>query len=538
MNRGTESSTRWDAAAPSWEKSEIDTGLYENVLDLVGRTTARWHNETAFLNSTDSLTFRQTREQAENLARYLGRYAGILPGDRIAVLLSNVLEFPVCLLGVLRSGGVQVSINPQYTSRELHNQLKDSGARLLIVNSSRVGGNYLAGTAVERVLVVGATSEGLWDCVPSMPFDSALQLGAAVTDWSPPTLSGGDLAVLQYTGGTTGISKGAELTHANMIACILQFHTVLGSVIEEGKETILTVLPFYHIIALAINLLTFMSFGARNLVLENPRDPDALADALFLRGVSVITGVNTLYGVLLDAPHLQTVDLRRIKLAIGGGGAVQRAISEAWHARSGRYILEGYGLTEATGAVCINSPEDPAFSGTVGIPFPSTKVLILDDDGNILGCGQEGEISVKGPQIMRGYWNKPDETAAAFTSDGYLRTGDIGAIDERGYIRVCDRKKDMLIVSGFNVYPNEIEGVIAELAEVAECAVMGVPDPKTGEAVKVFVVRRTPSLTEAEIIAHCRGNLTGYKVPRIIQFIESLPKSPVGKILRRELRST
>ena len=538
MNGQIESSTRWNPAAPSWEAPEIDTKVYENVLDLLKCTTAQRHSETAFLSSTNTLTFDQLRAQSNALARYFSGRAGIQPGDRVAVLLSNVLEFPVCLLGILQCGGVQVSINPHYTSRELHYQLKDSGARLLVVNSSRTGEGYLAGTSVEGVLVVGAESENLWDGVPSVPFASALELGALVTDWLSPIIEHSDLALLQYTGGTTGVSKGAELTHANVIACVLQFRMVLGSAIEEGRETILTVLPLYHIYALTVNLLTFLTFGARNLLLENPRDPKSLADALTNRNVSVITGVNTLYGVLLDAQYLQNADFGSLKLAIGGGGAVQRAMSDAWYARSGRHLLEGYGLTESTCVVTMNSPENPEFSGTGGLPVPSTHVVILDDEGNVLDRGQEGEIGVKGPQIMRGYWNKPEASAAAFTRDGYLRTGDIGAIDELGYIRVCDRKKDMVIVSGFNVYPNEIESVIAELSGVVECAAIGIPDAKTGEAVKVFVVRRDPSLTEADVVTHCRHNLTAYKVPRVIQFTESLPKSPVGKILRRELRAT
>ncbi len=538
MSRQTQtSSPTWTAAYPPGVPAEIDVTLYDNVLDLLEKTTVSYREQVAFTCSGKTLTFGRLLSQGDAFARYLTCHLGIVKGDRVAVLLPNSLDFPVCLLGILGAGAVQVSINPQYTSRELHEQLKDCGARFLIVSRQRPGADYLAGTQVERALVVGAESNGVWDGVPSEPFASAVARGAATPNLQAPPISRGDLALLQYTGGTTGPAKGAELTHGNVIACVLQFRAMLGGAISIGAETILTALPLYHIYALTVNFLAFMSLGARNVLLENPRDAEALAGALLTEGISIVSGVNTLYAGLLAAPLLRSVDFRKIKLAMGGGTAVQRAISDAWHERSGRHILEGYGMSETTCVISINSYDNPEFTASVGVPVPSTDLIILDDNGSFVEAGGEGEICVRGPQVTRGYWNKPEANAETFTGDGYLRTGDIGTIDANGLLRICDRKKDMVIVSGFNVFPNEVEGVIAELGGVAECAVTGIADSRTGEVVRAFIVRKDQALTEGEILAHCRKQLAAYKVPRSILFTDSLPKSPVGKILRRELRT-
>jgi long-chain acyl-CoA synthetase len=354
----------------------------------------------------------------------------------------------------------------------------------------------------------------------------------------PVTLTPEDTAFLQYTGGTTGVSKGAELTHGNLVANVLQVRAMLGGAIDQGRETIVTALPLYHIFALTVNFLTFASFGTRNVLVANPRDPAQLAAAFTDEKVTVVTGVNTLFGSLLALPQLKDVDLRPVKLAIGGGSATQSAVSDGWHARTGRHILEGYGLSETAPVVTVNSWANAEFTASVGLPVPSTDVAIVDEQGQPLPTGSEGEICVKGPQVMRGYWNQPEATAAAFTRDGYFRTGDIGTMDTKGLVRILDRKKDMVLVSGFNVYPAEIEDVIGRLPAVAECAVRGVPDARSGELVKAFIVRRSgEALTEAAVLAYCRDNLAAYKVPKVVEFIAELPKSAVGKILRRNLHA-
>lgn len=533
------SSKPWLAAYPPGATEAIDVSTYESVLDLIEQTTGHRKNDVAFVCSGVAMTFGELSARAQALANYLGGSAGIKRGDRVAVMLPNLLEFPVCLLGLLRAGAVLVSVNPQYTVRELQHQLRDSGARVLVVCGAamEVATGALAGTSVEQVLLVaGAVNEGATK-VPVLQFDEAMARGRALHGWQAPKISREDLALLQYTGGTTGVSKGAQLTHGNIIANILQIRSMFGGTVEDGKETIVTALPLYYIFALTVNCLTFMSFGARNVLVANPRDPAQLIAAFTSEKISVVTGVNTLFSGLLTLPHLKELDFHQIKLAIGGGAAVQRAVSEAWHARSGRHILEGYGLSETSPAVTINSYENPDFTGSIGVPVPSTDVIIADESGSPLGFGVEGEICVKGPQVTRGYWQQPEASAAAFTTRGYFRTGDVGVMDERGFVRICDRKKDIVLVSGFNVYPNEIEGVIAGMAGVAECAVTGMPDAKTGEAVKAFIVRKDPNLTEAEILSHCRTQLAGYKIPKTIAFATELPRSPVGKILRRELRS-
>ena len=534
----TVSSRPWIAAYPPGTPATIDTAGDTNLLALLARTTGHRGDAVAFIGEGTTLSFGELWRRASSLAAWLGREAGLQPGDRVAVMLPNLTAFPVCLLGILQAGGVQVSVNPMYTPRELHHQLADSGARVLVAFQGVLPtvDAALAGTAIERVLVVGSAPAREGAAVPELALADALARGAGMADWQPPRLQAHDLALLQYTGGTTGVSKGAELTHGNLVANVLQVRAMVDGLIEDGAETIVTALPLYHIFALTVNCLTFMSYGARNVLVANPREPAQLVEAFTAHPVSLITGVNTLFAGLLALPPLKDVDFSRIKLAIGGGAAVQRAVSQGWYARSGRHILEGYGLSETSPVVTLNSWTNPEFSGAIGVPLPSTEVVIADEAGNPLPEGTEGEVCVKGPQVMRGYWRQAKATAAAFTPAGYFRTGDIGTMDARGFVKICDRKKDMILVSGFNVYPNEVEDVIAGVPGVTECAVAGVPDEKTGEAVKAFVVARDASLDEATLLAHCRAQLAAYKVPRHVEFVQALPKSSVGKILRRQLR--
>jgi len=529
----------WIGSYPPGATETINTDMYGNVLELIERTTAEFASSTAIIGADESLSFGELLERSRAWAAYLCEISGIRPGERIAVMLPNLAAFPVVLLGALRCGAVQVNVNPLYTARELQHQLADSGARVLVVfhEALPVVTAALEGTAVEQLVQVGGTLGTGPAPRPITMFGEALARGRAAQGWKPPAIGRDDLALLQYTGGTTGVSKGAELTHGNLVANVLQARAMLGGAIEPGRETIITALPLYHIFALTVNLLTFLSFGARNVLVANPRDPAQLVAAFTNEKITVVTGVNTLFGALLALPQLKDVDYRQVKLAIGGGTAVQRAVSDAWHARSGRHILEGYGLSETSPVVSINSFANPDFTASIGVPLPSTDVIIADDEGKALGTGVEGEICVKGPQVMRGYWLRPEATSAAFTADGYFRTGDVGVMDAHGFIRICDRKKDMVLVSGFNVYPNEVEDVIAAIPGVAECAVTGVPDARSGEAVKAFVVRKDPALTESAILAHCREQLAAYKVPKSVVFVDGLPKSTVGKILRRELRN-
>ncbi len=523
----------WLAAYPPAASADIDLAAHGNVPALLASLTAPFAAQVAITCGGETLTFAELHARADAWAAWLATDGGIRPGDRVAVMLANGLAFPVALLGCLKAGAVQVNVNPQYTTRELQHQLRDSGARLLVAAEPAMGVaiGALDGTSVERVVVAGAERS-----TPGS-FEAALAQGAEIVGWTPPTLDHDSLALLQYTGGTTGVSKGAELTHGNLVANILQTRAMLQGALESGREVVLTALPLYHIFALTVNLLTLASFGARNVLVPDARDADAIADAFEREPISVITGVNTLFAALLAMPRVNDEHLRRVKLAIGGGAAVQRATSERWHARSGRHILEGYGLSETSPVLTINSHAEPRFTGTVGLPLPSTKVRIADAAGRALAIGEQGEICVKGPQVMRGYWRQPQATEHAFTSDGWLRTGDIGVIDAQGFVSIRDRKKDMVLVSGFNVYPNEVEGVIASLAGVAECAVAGVPDERTGEAVRAWIVRRDPALSEADVLAHCRAQMVAYKVPRRVDFVASLPKSAVGKVLRRELRA-
>ena len=482
---------------------------------------------------------------------------GLGPGARVALMMPNCLQYPVAMFGVLRAGLTVVNVNPLYTARELEHQLKDAGCEAIVIveNFAHTLQDVLPSTPVRYVVTTGLGDllgfpksllvnfvvrhvkkmVPAWSLPGSIAFREALAKGAA-HPLRPVTLGHEDLAFLQYTGGTTGVAKGAMLTHGNIVANLQQAHAWIGPYVREGEELIVTALPLYHIFSLTANCLTFFKIGAKNLLITNPRDiPGFIAELAKVR-FTAITGVNTLFNALLNHPDFEKLDFSSLRLALGGGMAVQQAVAERWKAVTGRPLAEAYGLTETSPAVCINPLDLPAFNHSIGLPISSTEISLRDDEGYEVPVGEPGELCVKGPQVMKGYYNRPEDTARVFTRDGYLRTGDVAVIAPDGYVRIVDRKKDMILVSGFNVYPNEVEDVVASHPGVLEVAALGVPDERSGEAVKIFVVRKDPTLTAEALIAHCRQGLTGYKVPHYVEFREELPKSNVGKILRRALR--
>jgi len=464
------------------------------------------------------------------------------------VMLPNLPAFPLALLGIVRAGAVQVNVNPLYTPRELEHQLNDAGVEVIVVFSgvSKTLADVIANTKVKHVIAAGP-GDGTGSALPSPAVDPRLTNVVAFADalaeganlaFKPVRLSGDDLLFLQYTGGTTGLSKGAALSHRNLVSNTEQFKAfMVPEALRPGQEVVVTALPLYHIFALMVNFISYYSIGAENWLVPNPRDMDSFIETLRQARCTIFTGVNTLFGGLLMHPKILEVDFSRLRAAIGGGAAVLPTTSAKWKALTGTDILEGYGLSETSPILTLNPMTSGPFSATVGLPFPSTDIKLLGDDDTEVQLGEAGEICAKGPQVMKGYWQKPEANAAAFTADGYFRTGDVGVFDERGFLKIVDRKKDMIIVSGFNVYPNEVEAVAAACAGVAECACIGRPDEKTGEAVRLFVTKAPgANLTEADLIAHCRRELAGYKVPKDVRFLEALPKSTVGKILRKDLR--
>ncbi|MCP5232735.1 MAG: AMP-binding protein [Zoogloeaceae bacterium] len=526
---------------------DIDPDAYRSVVDLMEQAMQRFADKPAMRCAGQVLTYADLNRLSRDFAAYLQGPLGVKKGDRIAVMVPNLLAFPIAFLGIARAGAVQVNVNPLYTPRELEHQLDDAGVQTVIVYSgvSATVAEVMAGTGVKNVITVGV-GDGSGKLLPSPPIDPRLAGAVALADalaqgaalpFSPVALAGDDLVFLQYTGGTTGLSKGAALSHRNLIANTEQFKAFMPDALRPGEEVIVTAIPLYHIFALMVNFITYFSVGADNWLVPNPRDFDSFLATLKAARPTIFMGVNTLYAGLVMHPGSKDVEWSRLRLAGGGGAAVIGAVSDKWQALTGTFIREGYGLSETSPVVSFNPAQVQAFTGTTGLPLPSTDVILLDEEGRTVGLGEPGEICVKGPQVMRGYWNKPEANAAAFTADGYFRTGDVGCFDAQGFLKIVDRKKDMIIVSGFNVYPNEIEAVVTACPGVAECACIGVPDEKTGEAVQLFVVA-TPAaaLTEADVIAFCRQALTGYKVPKRVRFVDALPKSAVGKILRRELR--
>ncbi|HDR9202319.1 long-chain fatty acid--CoA ligase [Burkholderia vietnamiensis] len=526
--------------------AEIDPDRFPSVTALLDDAMHRFAGHPAFRASDRTLTYADVDRLSAALAAYLQQVAQVRKGDRVAVMLPNVLAFPVVFVALARIGAVQVNVNPLYTPHELEHQLNDAGVEVAVVcgGSMATFADVVGKTRVRTVLTVGRDDLGVVDApagacaaLPpgSLALADAFAAGAALQR-APLALDGSDLLLLQYTGGTTGLSKGAALSHRNLIANVEQFAAIVPDARRPGEEVVVTAIPLYHIFALTVNFLSYFAIGAQNWLVANPRDMDGLIDVLKAARPSVFVGVNTLYAGLAGHPRLKEVDWSRLKLSAGGGAAVIDVISARWQAVTGNFIREGYGLSETSPVVTFNPQSVDRFTGTTGLPLPSTDVKLLDDENREVAIGGAGEICVRGPQVMGGYWQKPEANAAAFTEDGYFRTGDIGVFDAAGFLKIVDRKKDMIIVSGFNVYPNEVEAVVTALPGVAECACIGVPDERTGEAPKLFVVL-APDATigEAEIVAHCRANLAGYKVPKQIRVVERLPKSTVGKILRREL---
>jgi long-chain acyl-CoA synthetase len=537
--------------------AEIDLSAYSSILDIFDQSCAQYRNRTAYVNFDRELSYGDLDRLSRDFAAWL-QSKGMRKGDRMALMMPNILQYPVALFGAMRAGMIIVNTNPMYTARELRHQLKDSGARAIVVveNFANVMEKVRADVPVELVVttqigdllgfprrhVVNLALKYVKKAVPdfSLPdaisFNAALAAGARLSlERAELTLE--DLAFLQYTGGTTGIAKGAMLTHRNLVANMLQSKAWMAAAgVGEDIETVIGALPLYHIFALTANCLVYMSIGGINVLITNPRDMEGFIKELKKAPFTFIPGVNTLFNALLNTPGFAELDFSTLKGALGGGMAVQRAVAERWKKVTGTPLIEAYGLTETSPAACINPMDLDGFNGCIGLPIPSTECAIMNDAGELQPQGEVGELVIRGPQVMKGYWQRPDETAKVLTADGWLRTGDVAMMTPDGFFKIVDRKKDMILVSGFNVYPNEIEDVIAHHPKVREVAVVGVPDDKSTEAVKVFIVKSDPSLTEAEVRAFCVEELTGYKRPKHIEFRDDLPKSNVGKILRRELR--
>jgi long-chain acyl-CoA synthetase len=540
------STRHWQANYGSIPK-EINPDAVASVVELMEQATQRFADKPALRCAGQTLTYAQVDKLSRDFAAYLQSKLGVKKGDRIAVMTPNLLAFPIAFLGIIRAGAAQVNVNPLYTPRELEHQLNDAGVETIVVYSGVSGtvAEVLAKTQVKTVITNGV-GDGSGVNIPSPPVDARLAGAVSLADalaegaklpFAPVELKGDDLLFLQYTGGTTGLSKGAALSHRNLVANVEQFKAFMPDALRPGQEVIVTAIPLYHIFALMVNFITYFSVGADNWLVPNPRDFDSFIDTMKKARPSVFMGVNTLYAGLVAHPKSKEIDWSNLKLAGGGGAAVIGAVSDKWQALTGTFIREGYGLSETSPVLSFNPAAVQSFTGTTGLPLPSTDIKLIDDNGQEVALGESGEIVAKGPQVMSGYWQKPEANAAAFTADGYFRTGDVGQFDANGFLKIVDRKKDMIIVSGFNVFPNEVEAVATGCPGVAECACVGVPDEKSGEAVKLFVVKAPgATLTEADVIAFCRKELTGYKMPKIVRFVDALPKSTVGKILRRELR--
>jgi long-chain acyl-CoA synthetase len=541
------STRHWLATYDDRIPAAIDPRAHRSVVALLDAAMRRYALRPAFHCFGQVLTYADTDHLSRAFAAYLQARLGIARGDRVAVMMPNLPAFPIATIGVLRAGAIQVNVNPLYTPRELEHQLRDAGADTIVIfaGATPTLAEIIDRTPIRRVICTGL-ADGTAAQLPDLAVDArltdvirfgeALALGSDLP-LAPVDLAGDDPLFLQYTGGTTGVSKGATLTHRNLVANTEQFKAFLPDAARPGEEVVVTALPLYHIFALMVNFLSYFSIGAENWLVPTPRDLDAFVDILGRARPTAFTGVNTLFCALLAHPRIHEVDLSRLRLAIGGGAAVLPTTSERWAALTGQHILQGYGLSETSPVLTLNPLPVTAFGGTVGLPVPSTEIKLLDDQDGEVPIGQAGEVCARGPQVMAGYWQRPEASAAAFTPDGYFRTGDIGVFDAAGYLRIVDRKKDMINVSGFNVYPNEIEAVAAACPGVVECACVGAPDDKTGEAVRLFVVRAPGAeLAEGDVIAYCRRQLAAYKIPRQVRFLETLPKSNVGKLLRRELR--
>ena len=546
----------WLEYYPRGVPADIDVNEYASVREVFEESCRAFATRPAFSCMGRTITFADLDAMSATFGAWL-QGIGCMRGTRIALMMPNVLQYPICLFGTLRAGCTVVNVNPLYTPRELEHQLVDSGAEVIVVveNFAHTLQEVVRRTKVRQVVV---TSIGELLAIKGRIVDIVLRrVKRAIPEWSLPgairfsdamkqgrklslariPLGHDDLAFLQYTGGTTGVAKGAMLLHGNIVANMLQARAWVRPVLSDTqREVILTPLPLYHIFSLTANCLVFMSVGGENVLITNPRDIPRFVKEMRRYQFTAMTGVNTLFNALLNNPNFRQLSFKTFRLTLGGGMAVQEAVAKRWKEVTGVTLVEAYGLTETSPAALINPLDATEYSGAIGLPIPSTYVALRDDAGNDVPLGKAGEICIKGPQVMAGYWHQPEETAKVMTPDGYFMSGDIGTMDARGYVKIVDRKKDMILVSGFNVYPNEIEGVVVMLPGVLECAAVGVPDRKSGEAVKLYVVRKDPALTAEDIIAHCRAELTGYKCPRDVEFRRELPKSNVGKILRRELR--
>jgi long-chain acyl-CoA synthetase len=546
----------WLKHYPKGVPAEINVNEYASLRDVFDESVAKYATRPAYTCMGKMITYGELDTLSTAFAAWL-QAKGCRKGARVALMMPNILQYPICLFGTLRAGCTVVNVNPLYTARELEHQLNDSGAEVIVVveNFARTVQEVVTKTKVRHVIVTSIGEllgfKGLivdfvlrhvkkmvpaWSLPGSMGLSDALSEGRRKTFERVP-LSHDDLAFLQYTGGTTGVAKGAMLLHRNIVANLLQARAWVKPFLNaEGREIIITPLPLYHIFSLTANCLTFMTLGAENVLIPNPRDIPGLVKEMSRHKFTTFTGVNTLFNALVNNQDFAKLDFSTLRISLGGGMAVQEAVAIRWKEVTGCPLIEAYGLTETSPAATINPLDLPAYNGSIGLPIPSTEVILRNDDGKVVAQGQPGEICIRGPQVMAGYWNRPDETAKVLDDDGWLATGDIGIMDERGFVKIVDRKKDMILVSGFNVYPNEIEAVVVMHPGVLECAAIGLPDAKSGEAVKLFVVKKDESLTAEAILKHCREHLTGYKCPRDVEFRKELPKTNVGKILRRELR--
>ncbi|WP_101047542.1 long-chain-fatty-acid--CoA ligase [Macromonas nakdongensis] len=550
----------WLQAYPPGVPAEIDPGQYRSLVELMEASFRKFDDRTAYSFLGKNFSYADTDAQSRALAAYLqGR--GLARGDRVALMMPNIPQYPVAVAAVLRAGFVVVNVNPLYTARELEHQLRDSGAKAIVIieNFAHTLAQCIANTPVKHVLLCAMGDRLGWikgavvnhvvrrvkKLVPPFELPGAVRFNDALArgrrlPFQPPALTPDDVALLQYTGGTTGVSKGAVLLHRNIIANVLQSEAwndpVMQKIPANEQSTSVCALPLYHIFAFTVNMMLSMRNGGKTILIPNPRDLPAVLKELSQHTFHSFPAVNTLFNALLNHPDFDTVHWRNLKVSVGGGMAVQSAVAQKWLERTGCPICEGYGLSETSPSASCNPVTNTVFTGSIGVPLPSTLMACFDDEGHEVPVGERGEIAIRGPQVMAGYWQRPDETAKVMTADGWFKTGDIGVMDERGYFKIVDRKKDMILISGFNVYPNEVEDVVAQIDGVLECAVVGISDEHSGEAVKLIIVKKDPALTEAHVRDYCQSRLTGYKQPKVIEFRTELPKTPVGKILRRELR--
>ncbi|MCE1251705.1 MAG: long-chain-fatty-acid--CoA ligase [Comamonadaceae bacterium] len=551
----------WLKSYPAGVPADIDPSHYPSLVALMDEAFKKYADRVAYSFMGKDISYAETDSLSSALAAYF-QSLGLAKGDRVAIMMPNIPQYPVAVAAILRAGFVVVNVNPLYTPRELEHQLKDSGAKAIVIieNFATTLQACIASTPVKHVVLcamgdqlgllkgalVNMVVRNVKKMVPEYSLPGAVRFNEAIAQGSratfkPAVIQPIDIALLQYTGGTTGVSKGAVLLHRNIIANALQAEAWYAPVINEVKPgeqiTSVCALPLYHIFAFTVNMMLSMRTGGKTILIPNPRDLPAVLKELSRHTFHSFPAVNTLFNGLANHPDFDKVNWKNLKVSVGGGMAVQGAVAKLWLDKTGCPICEGYGLSETSPIASCNPVTAHDYTGTIGVPVPSTYMKLLDDEGNeVIAQGQPGEIAIKGPQVMAGYWQRPDETAKVMTADGYFKTGDIGIIDERGYFKIVDRKKDMVLVSGFNVYPNEVEDVVAQMPGVLECAVVGVPDEKTGEAVKLVIVKKNPDLSVEQVKEFCRANLTGYKQPRVIEFRTDLPKTPVGKILRRELR--